>query len=301
MDVPLIGSNEARRLLTKASEASRLRKLLRERTFTIVYWTVTGLIITFAVWDFHQAPPNIDQTPKITTESTTPTSVTFNISAVAAADLPLRDWKWLFAILLVISSLCLALVVIEMATYKPRLFALSDSTVSSSRLFNELRLIAPEVRHVLAEIESVPPRSYSNLKQMEENLLVEANNFCRLDNLRMAITIRLLRSFVCVILALGLIAYSLSHIMNGRFVTGLGADPGVLRHTYFTIVTFFTIGFGDIKPYPNPISYAFVGLCAILLVTTTYFIVGFMISSHFDFQTNLRLAAHTYIVSLAKF
>jgi hypothetical protein len=117
----------------------------------------------------------------------------------------------------------------------------------------------------------------------------------------MRITMQVLGRLVCMLLVLSLCAYALTHLMKGKFIKGVSLDAGFLRHIYYAVSTFFTIGFGDIIVYQNPISYCYVFLCAFLLVAVTYFIFSFVISSYFDFQTNVRQAVHNYIVSIARF
>jgi hypothetical protein len=282
----------------------RSKRPFPEFIFLTAYFIVIALTIGFMIGDFFAIAPNeiVSQNPAsgnfISNLFTDPIT---NEDKLAALTMPLYNEPILSIALLVIATGCLVLVVLDLATYQPRLFALASFSIPSGELFNELGVLSISLRQYLTEIASTPPTSYRSLKIMEENLIIEVNHFDLLDDLRYRITRRILLRFICIVLALSLCAYLLSSLTAGHFIHGLAPDPTFLKHIYYTSVLFFTIGFGDITPYHNVVGYLFVDLCAIILVIITYFIFSTILSGYYDFEDNIRRAAHNYIITLSRF
>lgn len=218
----------------------------------------------------------------------------------AVLKLPLHSYPLLSLCFLVLSIVLLALILIDLASFKPRLFVLATITTPSNDFFSQLGELSFSLRNYMSEIEATPVTSYKNLKQMEELIILEANYICVLDNLRRSITIRAILRLFSLVLALSLVAYFLTCSTGGHFIRNIAPDAGLLRHIYYTSVVFFTIGFGDITPYPSPLGYFFVVGCSVLLIIVTYFIFSNLLSGYFEFQANVKEAAHNFVVSYSK-
>jgi hypothetical protein len=248
---------------------------LSERLFTVSRWLTLGLVVFFALWDSVR-------------------------SGVGSGPMPLGNASF-FAWLVLLAGLSgVAFVFLDLATYKPRLFALADFTGPSGLLFAELATYSKDLEHIITEIKNTPARSWAELKGHEENLIIEANNYYLLDKLRASITLRILFRLLVLILALSLCAYAATAIRHGNFVANMPQDAGMVRHMGFTVISFFNIGYGDSLP-TDGVGYTYLALSAFLLVATFYFVIADIVASYFEFQTNIKTAAHNFVASLARF
>jgi hypothetical protein len=208
---------------------------------------------------------------------------------------------WFYWVGLFLALSALLLIVIDIVTYKPLLFALLENARSPKKFFEQLRKVSDSIDGVLTEIEAAPPDSYGTLKELEENVLSETNNYCLLDTLRLRVTCCMLGKVLSMLLALSTVSYCCTHVVpGGLIVSRLHPETDVVSHAYFVVATFFTIGYGDLVP-TRPYGYAFVGLCAALLVLTTYFMFAFLISSFSEFKSDVRQATHSYLATLGGF
>ena len=68
---------------------------------------------------------------------------------------------------------------------------------------------------------------------------------------------------------------------------------------YFTAVTFFTIGYGNIYPANDLIGYLFTFICVSIVALVFYFFIAEALAAQFAFTSNLRDSAESYILRIS--
>jgi uncharacterized membrane protein YiaA len=202
-------------------------------------------------------------------------------------------------LVIAVGLVCLVVSFADVATYRPRIFALCAE--SSIALFGELAIFSSSLRKELRLIRSSPASHWSDVKELEEHLLDETNQFVVLDRLRVRITRRILFRLAALVAALAVIGYGMSTVTYGGLlasnVKGLSlTGAGLPEHVYFTLVTFFTIGFGDLYPAHNVAGYTFLTLAIGTFTAIAYFVLTELAASQSEFRSNMRHAAGSYVL-----
>jgi hypothetical protein len=202
---------------------------------------------------------------------------------------------WLSIAVLAISLCCLVLILIDLASYRPRLFAGCSKSVSA--FFDDLARFSESLEKQIDAIASSMPTSWSEVRECEENLLAESHQFLLLDGIRFRVTLHVLSRLFVLLASLALVGYGLSGVTRGDMLEGPLADGiGLAEHTYVAVATFFTLGFGSIHPAHDAVGYAYLTLILAVFVAVVYFVLTEIVASQSDFRTNIRCAAETFVV-----
>lgn len=205
------------------------------------------------------------------------------------------DRLWLSIVVLTIALVCLVLVLIDLASYRPRLFA--GCTKSVEAFFDDLAGFSQSLRKQLSAIAKAAPATWSEVKEFEEDLLAESHQFLLLDGIRFRITLHIVRRLFVLLASLALVGYGLSGVTHGEMLAGhLAAGIGLAEHTYVALATFFTLGFGSIHPAHDAVGYAYLTLILIVFVAVVYFVLTEVVASQSDFRTNIRCAAEAFVI-----
>lgn len=198
-------------------------------------------------------------------------------------------WTWIAFVLVLLASI---LVTYDLATYRPRLFAASGCT--SKSFFENLAKLNGDLSAFLPEVRNVPAATVSEAKAKEEALLSAAHQFLVLDTLRFRMRWYIIQRVVAILGSLGLMGYWLSYGAGGTVVgmesRGLGA------YLYYTMVTFFTVGYGDFVPSAGFVGYVY---CALILAGSglvLYFILTDLVAGEGQFASTLRSHAANYVL-----
>jgi Ion channel len=198
-----------------------------------------------------------------------------------------------------IAVFAMAIAIVDLATYRPRLFVLSSR--DCRQFFRKLAEFSVDFESYLREIRNTPARTWRQIARFQDNLIKEAASVILVDRLRARITLRILIRLGALLFGLSLFCYSLSYSGGRDLIAGPGhsASVGYVPHLYFTIVTFFTIGYGDIYPANDLVGYAFVFVSVVTIVLVTYFLIAEVLAAQFEFNTNLRKSAQSYILRIS--
>lgn len=222
------------------------------------------------------------------------------VIAVPLADALSRGWLpqtvLVGALALGVGCTCWLLVMLDMATYRPRLFAVCSGP--PEEFFGALGRLSPSLKDQVQTIVVSRPRTFKRAKEQEQSLLEEANTFLLLDGIRARITRRVLHRLAAIVGSLGVIGFGLSLVTKGGLVvTASGAaDPGgdLPAHVSFALGAFY--GYGDVYSAHAPVGYAFMALVAASFAAVVYFILTDIITSQSEFRVNLRHAAESYVL-----
>lgn len=202
-------------------------------------------------------------------------------------------------VVIAIGALCLALTMLDIGTYRPRLFALC--TGSAVAFFAKMATFSESLRKELGLIMNAAPSGWSDVKELEEHLLDEAHQFVLVDELRIRITGRILLRMAALVASLALIGYGLSSVTRGGLIiSAMHGMPvrgaGLPEHIYFTVATFFTIGFGDLYPAHDAIGYMFLTVTIGTFTAIVYFVLTDLVASQSEFRANIKNAAASYVL-----
>lgn len=201
-------------------------------------------------------------------------------------------------VVLSVGSLFLVTVLTDIGSYKPRVFA--QCAGPPEDFFTKLATLAPTLKNQVKAIE-VPERktdTWKAAKELEQGLLAECHQFLLLDDLRARITVRTLHRLAALIGSLALIGYGFSTIANGEVLAQVHATHGIglPEQVYFALVTFFTVGFGDLYPVHSAVGYTYVTIIVSSFAAVVYFILTDIVASHGEFRFNIRAAAETFVL-----
>lgn len=185
-------------------------------------------------------------------------------------------------------------VFVDLMTYRPRLFARCAGL--PGEFFRELAQFSTSLNEEVGKIIAADAGTWSQVKELEQGLLHESHQFLLLDSLRFRITRRVLNRLINLVASLTLVGYSLSAISHGKLLVGAGTGTGIAEHAYFTLVTFFTIGFGDVHPRHTLLAYSYVLLIVATFTAVVYFVLTDIVASHSEFRTNIRGAAEGFVL-----
>lgn len=193
-----------------------------------------------------------------------------------------------------IGLLAMALVLVDLASYKPRIFVLAER--SPAELFDELAQYSGDFDPILRELADSPPERWDEVRGQQMSLMSAAHQFLRLDGLRARIALRVVNRLACLVGSLALVAYALSALSEGQVVARATASAGLADHLYFVVAGFFTIGYGDLHPYHGIYGYGMFMLSVLTEVAILYFALSEVIASQTQFKADLRSAAESYII-----
>jgi hypothetical protein len=201
-------------------------------------------------------------------------------------------------LLFVISIAALILSILELATYRPRLYVVCEA--GSMEIFKKLRDLDFSCHQALEEVANTPPRKWSQVVRHEELVLKAVREFLLIERLRGEVIMRVARKIALIILELGLVAYSLNLASNRHLVDHFSANAGFREHLFFSSATFFTL---DVSP--AEIANSWLGMCYLavdgaVLVAISYFIIAALMSAFGEFETNMERAARNYVLRNSK-
>ena len=260
---------EARLSLVRASPELRLG--VHERVFRINLLLVYGISLALAITDYVRGRLHL-------------TAVMYGQTGLAFLGL-------------LVSIVFMVVAIIDLATYRPRLFTLSSS--DCRQFFRKLAEFSGDFDSYLREIRNTPAKTWRQIARFRDNLIKEAANVIIVDRLRARITLRVLVRMGALVLGLSLLCYMISYAAGQDVLAGASARGGYIPHLYFTAVTFFTIGYGDIYPANNLIGYSFTFVCVLIIALVFYFFIAEALAAQFAFTSNLRESAESYILRIS--
>ncbi|MDA0169577.1 ion channel [Solirubrobacter taibaiensis] len=201
---------------------------------------------------------------------------------------PLGSW---FA--LIVFAVLLAILIVELLTYRPRVYV--SCSVTPSVFFTELAKLAPSLAESVERIRKSPSANLKDMKECEQDLVLECHGYLLLEALRIRILGGLAYRMLTIFAAVALVGYALSGSTND-VIEGHGTTTGdLVSHLYFSVTTFFTIGFGDIGTHHSAAGYAYLTVIVLTVLAVAYFVIAELVSSHGAFRADLRAAAATFV------
>jgi len=194
--------------------------------------------------------------------------------------------------LLVIGFLLMAIIMIDLVSYRPRL--LEQSSASAEGFFESIAELSPTLEEQVGAVGGAEPTSWQEVKKLEENLLSEANEFGVFDLMKMRVTLRVLQRIAALVASLALVGYGLSTITHGGLLSGgsVSEGAGLPEHVYFTLVAFFT-GFGDIGVVHDAVGFGYLAVVVGVYTGVVYFILTDVVAIQGELRLNMRAAAET--------
>jgi len=260
---------EARLSLVRASPELRLG--LNERVFRINLLLVYGTSLALAITDYVRGRLHL-------------TAIMYEHGGWAVLGLAL-------------SIILMIVAIIDLATYKPRLFTLSSS--DCRQFFRKLAEFSGDFDSYLHEIRNTPAKTWRQIARFRDNLIKEASNVIIVDRLRARIILRVLVRIGSLVLCLSMLCYMMSYATGHDVLAGAPDSGGYIPHLYFTAVTFFTIGYGNIYPANDLIGYLFTFVCVLIIALVFYFFIAEALAAQFAFSGNLRDSAESYILRIS--
>lgn len=205
---------------------------------------------------------------------------------------------WIGALLLAFATTSLVLLMIDIASYRPRLFSVCIGP--ADEFFEELSHHSMSLRDWVQTIRASSVSTLSEAKDYERTLLAESHQFLLLDGLRTRVTRRVLQRLTSLVGGLAIFGYGLSAVTQGDVVHGLAAGAGLPEHSYFTLVGFLTVGFGDLYPTHRAAGYGFTALVLGTFALVAYFVLTELAASHGEFRSNIRTAAEAMVMEHAQ-
>lgn len=199
------------------------------------------------------------------------------------------------AFVLGVALICLVLIFFDVASYRPRLFALVDR--DGFRLLREFAEQSGDFRAVFKEFRATPPDDWTQVPDRQQLILSAIGQFVELGHIRARVAGHVLCRLGGLLGALGLAAYALSALTDGNVIRGAAAEAGLAEHLYFVVTQAITIGFGDIQPDHNPWGYALLMLSVVVMAGVVYFVLAEVVAMQAQFRADLRMAVERYVVS----
>lgn len=194
---------------------------------------------------------------------------------------------------------CMALIFTDVASYRPRLFALADRR--GTKLIVSFKDQSGDFRAVFREFKATPLTSLAQVPGRQEKVLSAINQYIEVGSMRTRIACRVLNRLGALLAALALVAYSLSALTHGDVVQHAAANAGLAEHLYFVVAQAMTIGFGDLHPRHGPWGYVLMGLSVLTMAAIVYFVLSEIIASQAQFRSDLRTAVERFVVSNVEF
>jgi len=197
----------------------------------------------------------------------------------------------------VLSSFCFLTVLDDLLTYRPLLI---QEAYIESPSFEFLWLLgkSEDIGLPLNEIKTRPPRTLKDVADYEARL----NRIIWKRIVRSGVKLRILQRFVTLVfllvVCLALLWYFANQASGGTLLTGISPSSPFVDHLYFTVLTFFTVGLGDVHPAPgNSVAQTLAMMTAITPFLTLYLGLAFFINAMQETQYNLRNAVHHFVIS----
>jgi hypothetical protein len=206
-----------------------------------------------------------------------------------------KELGWVFAIL---ASCLLAMCVDDLLTYRPLI--LQDGHYDSPG-FEFLEHVAKSDRTLdalLYELQGQPPKSNKGAIEYELRMYERMWNAILNCDIRYQITFQFIRLIVSVIFSLSLLIYFANNAAAGGLLTGVAKPLPLFSHLYFVVVTFFTIGYGDIHPATgNVIGEMCSLLIALASMLSIYVGLSVFLGGMQSMRDGVRSAVRSYIVA----
>lgn len=196
----------------------------------------------------------------------------------------------------------LVALMLDVATYRPRLFAKCEK--SPEAFFRSLAAMEPVLDSHVDKILEERPDSWRRVKDLEDVLLAQSNEFIVPDGLRMDIIKRIMQRLAGILASLALLGYGLSAATDGGLLRscanlqscGHGQSAVTLpEHFYFSVLAFFN-GFSDLELVRDVAGYAYLLVVLVSFVGVIYFFFAEAIASQSEFRANMRAAAESFVL-----
>jgi hypothetical protein len=194
------------------------------------------------------------------------------------------------------SVLLFATVLYDLLTSRPLILRdnyYEDINFSFIRSFH----VDSNVEICFLELKEGPPESSRGEIQHELNIFVTIWNYIRKHNIRKKVVTTYIELLSVLICSLTLLIYLLNMTGGWCRFAGLEDKPLFMSHLYFTVVTFFTIGFGDISPKNDSFGQVAVIITAFSSIMSLYVGLGVFLSGLYSMRINLRSAVRSFVVS----
>jgi hypothetical protein len=204
------------------------------------------------------------------------------------------------------SLFCLFTVMLDVATYQPRLFALCSGPPKT--FFHSLSKLSTTLQMQLEQISSERPGTWRRAKELEQGLLAESSEFLVLGGVRTRVIFRVLHRLAAIVASLALLGYSLSAVTHGDLLATCGRQgehgcvtsaTSVPEHVYFALDAFFT-GFSDISLVHDAFGYGYLTVIVLSFTAVVYFFLTEVVASQSEFRANMRSAAESYVLQQSR-
>jgi hypothetical protein len=202
------------------------------------------------------------------------------------------------SIILVVALVCLLLILGDLASYRPRLFALAER--SGTRLISEFGDRSGDFGAVLLELNATPPTKFSEMPDWQQKIQSVISQYVEIGVLRSLIATRIIHRLGVMLAALALVAYALSTLTGGEVIDHAPHNAGLAEHAYFVTVQSVTIGFGDVYPQHGPWGYGILALSVLIMAAIVYFVLAEIVASQAQFRSDLQMAVERYVVGKAE-
>lgn len=199
------------------------------------------------------------------------------------------------ALILGAALICLVLLFFDVASYRPRLFALADR--DGLRLMREFAAQSGDFSAIFKELRETPPADWAQIPGRQQLFLSAIGQFVEVGHIRARIATYVLSRLGALLGALGLTAYALSTLTSGNVMHGAANRAGLAEHLYFVVTQAITIGFGDIRPDHNLWGYAILMLSVLIMAGVVYFVLAEVVAMQAQFRVDLRAMVERYVVS----
>jgi hypothetical protein len=204
------------------------------------------------------------------------------------------------------SLVCLFTVMLDVATYQPRLFALCSGPPMT--FFHGLSKLSTTLKMQLEQISNESPKTWRRVKELEQGLLAESSEFLVLGGVRTRVIFRVLHRLAAIVASLALLGYSLSAVTHGELLATCAragehgcvtSATSVPEHVYFALDSFFT-GFSDITLMHDVFGYGYLTIIVISFTAVVYFFLTEVVASQSEFRANMRSAAESYVLQQSR-
>jgi hypothetical protein len=204
------------------------------------------------------------------------------------------------------SLTCLSMVMLDVATYQPRLFALCSGP--PMKFFYGLSKLSTTLKMQLDQIATESPNSWRRAKELEQGLLAESSEFLVLGGVRTRVIFRVLHRLAGIVASLALLGYGLSAITHGDLLASCQhvgesgcttSATSVPEHIYFALDAFFT-GFSDISLVHDVFGYGYLTVIVLSFTAVVYFFLTEVVASQSEFRANMRSAAESYVLQQSR-
>lgn len=209
---------------------------------------------------------------------------------------PLLDGHERIARLLFYFALTVLFIVfMDLWTYKPLIYTVAGGM--AYRLSENLELLSKDFKLIINEFEQTPSSTLAELAAMEDNLKAALDEFLLIDVLRRLVVFRVVSRLFAMLVSLTLLGYAMTYSVGAPFVSSDGKTHTATftQHLYYTLVMFFTIGFGDLSPKHAWTGYLYTCITVFVLAAISYFVLTDLVSSQSEFRSDIRAMARNIV------